>query len=198
MSASGANQLVSAGRTPWPRRARRGTSIAPSIKSGSRATANDYLLRGAKTSLKGYQALDAWDYSCYPHQQTMWDIEYMDAALAHLQADPVEADAAIEDLGSVGINWYNSLFTPSVVDYELTRHDPDYYRVTWGAMGKQIDQFQMAPVWALIGDGQYDKAIAKVQKFRNADALDLQMRVQNMTTVTQKVNDRLDQLNKLK
>jgi hypothetical protein len=56
----------------------------------------------------------------------------------------------------------------------------------------------MAPVWALIGDGHYDKAIAKVQKFRNADALDLQMRVQNMTTVTQKVNDRLDQLNKLK
>ncbi|HEY5169560.1 MAG TPA: M28 family peptidase [Thermoleophilia bacterium] len=197
VSAASANQLVSAANSLAKKGATWNKHRA-GIKSGNRATANSYLLRGAKTSLKGYQALDAWDYSCYPHQQTMWDIEYMDAALAHLQADPVAADAAIEDLGSVGINWYNSLFTPSVVDYELTRHDPDYYRVTWGAMGKQIDQFQMAPVWALIGDGHYDKAIAKVQKFRNADALDLQMRVQNMTTVTQKVNDRLDQLNKLK
>jgi hypothetical protein len=170
----------------------------PELKGAVRQTANDYLLRGMKTSLKGYQALDAWDYSCYPHQQTMWDIEYMDAALAHLQANPVEADDAVKDLGSVGINSYNSLFTPSVVDYELTRHDPDYYRVTWGAMGKQINQFQMAPVWALIGDGQYDKAIARIEKFRSADALDLQMRVQNMITVTHKLNDRLDQLNRLR
>ena len=197
VSSSAANELASQA-SKLAKKGATWNSHRAGIKSGNRATANDYLLRGAKTSLKGYQALDAWDYSCYPHQQTMWDIEYMDKALAHLQADPVEADAAIEDLGSVGINWYNSLFTPSVVDYELTRHDPDYYRVTWGAMGKQIDQFQMAPVWALIEAGQYDKAIAKVQKFRSADALDLQMRVQNMTTVTQNVNDRLDQLNKLK
>ena len=197
VSHSAANQLASQ-TSKLARKGATWNSHRTAIKSGDRAKANDFLLRGVKTSLKGYQALDAWDYSCYPHQQTMWDIEYMDAALAHLEADPVEGDAAIEDLGSVGINWYNSLFTPSVVDYELTRHDPDYYRVTWGAMGKQIDQFQMAPVWALIGAGQYDKAIAKVQKFRDADALDLRMRVQDMITVTSKVNDRLDQLNKLK
>ena len=197
VSSSAANELASqAGKL-----AKKGAtwnSHRAGIRSGNRATANEYLLRGAKSSLKGYQALDAWDYSCYPHQQTMWDIEYMDAALAHLRADPVEGDAAIADLGSVGINAYNSLFTPSVVNYELTRHDPDYYRVTWGAMGKQINQFQMAPVWALIEAGQYDKAIAKVQKFRDADAVDLQMRVQNMITVDHKLNDRLDQLNKLK
>ena len=82
--------------------------------------------------------------------------------------------------------------------YDLTRHDPDYSRITWGALGKQVNQFQMAPVWALIGDGQYDKAIARIGKFRRADALDLQMRVQNMITVTHKLNESLDQLNKLR
>jgi hypothetical protein len=141
---------------------------------------NKALLELARQSLIGYQALDAWDSSCYPHQQTMWDIEYMDSALAHLQADPVEADAAVEDLTSVGVNWYASVFSPSVVNYDLTRHDPDYSRVTWGALGKQINHFDMAPVWTLIGEGQYDKAIAKVQKMRDADALDLRMRVNGM------------------
>jgi len=145
-----------------------------------RTTFNQGLLEMARQSLIGYQALDAWDYTCYPHQQTMWDIEYMDSALAHLRADPVEADAAIQDLTSVGVNWYASVFSPSCVNYDLTRHDPDYYRVTWGALGKQINHFDMAPVWALIHAGQYDKAIAKVQKMRDADALDLRMRVNGM------------------
>ena len=58
----------------------------------------------------------------------------------------------------MGINWYATLFSPSVVNWDLTRHDPDYYRVTWGSMGKQINHFDMAPVWALIEAGQYEKA----------------------------------------
>ena len=163
----------------------------------SQQFANRVLLAMASQSLSGFQALDAWDYDCYPHQQTMWDIENMDAALAHLQADPVEADAAIESLTAVGVNWYATLFSPGVVNYDLTRHDPDYNRVTWGAMGKQINHFDMAPVWALIRDGQYDKAIAKVQKMRAADALDLRMRVGDMAWTSTYVSGGLGFLNHL-
>ncbi|HEY5388206.1 MAG TPA: hypothetical protein VIL79_09930, partial [Thermoleophilia bacterium] len=162
-----------------------------------RAFADRTLLSAVRASLKGYNALDAWDYSCYPHQQTMWDIEYMDAALEHLQKDPVEADAAIEDLAAVGVNWYATVFSPSVVNYDLTRHDPDYNRVTWGALGKQINHFDMAPVWTLINGGQYDKAIAKVQKMRAADALDLRMRADHMLDTTWSVAWGIDLLNQL-
>jgi N-acetylated-alpha-linked acidic dipeptidase len=158
---------------------------------------NQALLELARQSLIGYQALDAWDYSCYPHQQTMWDIENMDAALVHLRHDPLEADQAIEDLTSVGVNWYASVFSPSVVNYDLTRHDPDYNRVTWGALGKQINHFDMAPVWTLINGGQYDKAIAKVQKMRDADALDLRMRVNGMNNTGEIVDLSLRFLNGL-
>jgi hypothetical protein len=167
------------------------------VKRSAVATANELSLRAAKRSLKGYQALDAWDYSCYPHQQTMWDIEYMDSAIAKLQADPVDAAGASEDLAGVGINWYATLFSPSVVNWDLTRHDPDYYRVTWGSMGKQVNHFDMSPVWALIEAGQYDKAIARLQKMRAADAIDLQSRVDGMIDTTTAVLSTLDKLNRL-
>jgi aminopeptidase YwaD len=167
------------------------------VKRAVTGAANELALRAAKSSLAGYQALDAWDYNCYPHQQTMWDIEYMDSAIAKLQADPVDAAGASEDLANVGVNWYATLFTPSVVNWDLTRHDPDYYRVAWGSMGKQINHFDMSPVWALIGAAEYDKAIARLQKFRAADALDLQSRVEGMIATTARVNARLDQLNRL-
>jgi len=179
---------------------KRGTkwnALRDKVKRAQRTGANKRLLSAAKKSLKGYQALDAWDYSCYPHQQTMWDIEYMDAALANLQAHPVEADAAIENLSAVGVNWYATLFSPSIVNSDLTRHDPDYYRVTWGALGKQINHFDMSPVWKLIEDGQYDKAIAKVQSRRDADVLDLRMRRNRMISTGQQLNSSLKGLNRL-
>ena len=105
--------------------------------------------------------------------------------------------ARLEDLINVGVNWYATLFTPSVVNYDLTRHDPDYYRVTWGALGKQINHFDMAPVWALIEAGQYDKAIAKLQKMRAADVTDLRSRVDGMIDTTSDVIFKLDQLRRL-
>jgi hypothetical protein len=148
-------------------------------------------------TLRGYNALDAWDYGCYPHQQTIWDIENMDAALEHLRKVPAEADAAIDDLTSVGVNSCARVFRPGVVNYDLTRHDPDYDRVAWGSPGKQINHFDMAPVWSLIDDGQYGRAIARVEKMRAADALDLRTRADGMLDTTWAAAWALDLLGKL-
>lgn len=70
--------------------------------------------------------------NCYPHQQTLWDIQNMDAALAALAADPVDPAAAAEAVTAVSANWLGTVFRPSVYLYDLTRHDPDDYRVTSG------------------------------------------------------------------
>ncbi len=45
-------------------------------------------------------------------------------------AAPAPAHGSIM-LTSVGVNWYASVFSPDVVNYDLTRHDPDYDRVAW-------------------------------------------------------------------
>lgn len=152
-----------------------------SLRKANRKSADLTLVQAAETSLVGYTALDAWDVNCYPHQQTLWDIQNMDAALAALAADPVDPAAAAEAVTAVSANWLGTVFSPSVYLYDLTRHDPDYYRVTWGALGKQVDQFDMTPVTAWIGDGQYDRAIAKIEQMRGVDTGDLGTRVVNMT-----------------
>ena len=141
-----------------------------------RKSADLTLLQAAETSLVGYTALHTWDVNCYPHQQTLWDIQNMDAALAALAADPVDP-AAAEAVTAVSANWLGTVFSPSVYLYDLTRHDPDDYRVTWGALGKQVGQFDMTPVLARIKAGDYAGAAARVQKMRDADVLSLRMRV---------------------
>jgi hypothetical protein len=79
--------------------------------------------------------------------------------------------------------------------YDLTRHDPEYYRVTWGALGKQVDQFDMTPAWALIAAGDYAAAAAKVQKMRDADVLSLRMRVKRMIEAGALLGQELTYLN---
>lgn len=153
------------------------------------ASRNPAMIATAKKVLKGMTALDAWDYTAYPHEQTLWDIQYMDAALEALTSDPVAPDAAVEALATVGINWNGVAFSPSVYRYDLTRHDPDYSRITWGKLGKLINYFDMTPVMAWIGDGQYDRAIAKIEQMRSVNAADLGTRVVNMTNALTSASD---------
>ena len=57
------------------------------------ASRNATMLKAAKKVVKGMTALDAWDYTAYPHEQEMWDNEYLAAALAALDEDPVNVTA---------------------------------------------------------------------------------------------------------
>jgi hypothetical protein len=165
------------------------------VSKANRGKADYTLLQAADISLESYTALDAWDSNSYPHQQTLWDIQNMDAALDALRARPADPDAAHEALAAVGSNWLATLFSPSVYLYDLTRHDPEYYRVTWGALGKQVDQFDMTPAWALIAAGDYAAAAAKVQKMRDADVLSLRMRVKRMIEAGALLGQELTYLN---
>jgi Iap family predicted aminopeptidase len=158
-----------------------GASEAAILGARGPARRNDAMLVAAKKVIKGMTALDAWDYTAYPHEQTLWDIQYMDAALEALQAEPVDAEAAVEALTGVGLNWNGVVFSPSVYRFDLTRHDPDYDRVTWGALGKLINYFDMTPVMAWIEEGRYEKAIAGIAAMRRTDSRDLNIRIVNMT-----------------
>jgi len=170
--------------------ARFGASAA-SITGPSRGSArrNATMLRTAKTVVKGMTALDAWDYTAYPHEQTMWDNEYLAAALAALDENPVSVEGALEALTNVGINWNGVVFSPSVYRYDLTRHDPDYERITWGALGKLINYFDTTPVMARIEADRYDEAKARIQAMWSTNAYDLERRVSAMTRALDKASD---------
>lgn len=153
------------------------------------ASRNRAMLAAAKKVLTGMTALDAWDYTAYPHEQTMWDNEYMRAALEALDADPVDPDAAVEALTNVGLTWNGTVFSPSVYRYDLTRHDPEYERVTWGGLGKLITYFDMTPVIAKIQAGEYDDASATLTTMYTANRHDLGHRVSRMAKALNDASD---------
>jgi Iap family predicted aminopeptidase len=157
-----------------------GASAAAITGKRGPASRNPAMLKAAKKVIKGMTALDAWDYTAYPHEQPMWDNEYMDAALAALDEDPVNTKAALEALTAVGLNWYGVVFSPSVYRYDLTRHDPDYYRVTWGKLGKLINYFDMTPVMAKIEVGDYGAASSQIEAMLATNIQDLDRRVSAM------------------
>jgi len=168
---------------------------AASISSGDRgpASRNATMLQAAKKVVKGMTALDAWDYTAYPHEQTMWDNQYMAAAVAALDADPVDVGGALDALTGVGLNWNGVVYSPSVYRYDLTRHDPDYDRVTWGKLGKLINYFDMTPVMAKIEAGKYEQAKATIQNMYSTNVYDLDKRVSRMTKA---LDDASDLMNK--
>jgi hypothetical protein len=166
-----------------------GASAAAITGTRGPASRNAAMLKTAKKVIKGMTALDAWDYTAYPHEQTMWDNEYMAAALAALDEEPVNVDAALEALTNVGLNWNGVVFSPSVYRYDLTRHDPDYYRVTWGKLGKLINYFDMTPAMASIEAGKYDQAQAQIEAMLNTNIYDLDKRVSTMAKTLDDASD---------
>jgi aminopeptidase YwaD len=165
-----------------------GASEAAITGARGPASRNKAMLAAAKKALKGMTALDAWDYTAYPHEQVMWDNEYLYAAIDALQA-PADPDVAIEALTNVGLNWNGVVFSPSVYRYDLTRHDPDYNRVTWGKLGKLITYFDTTPVMAQIEAGHYDEAQRAVGNMLAANERDLNQRLVNMTKALDSSSD---------
>ena len=80
---------------------------------------NKELLRIEKRVLRQFTALDAWDVTIYPHQQVLWNIEYMDAAIAALDQASPDTAAALEAITSVDRNWIAVNFSRFAVDYSL-------------------------------------------------------------------------------
>ena len=151
------------------------------------------MLKAAKKVVKGMTALDAWDYTAYPHEQTMWDNESMLAAWHALDEDPVNVDGALEALTNVGINWNGVVFSPSVYRYDLTRHDPDYEHITWGKLGKLINYFDMTPVMAKIEAGKYDAGDGpRSTRMYSTNLYDLDKRVSNMAKALNDASDTME------
>ncbi len=99
--------------------------------------------------------LDIWDYQAYPFQQTLWDTEAMESAVGHLQANPVQKGAALEDLGNVAMTYYGTTFGPDVYQEELLHHLPDYALITWGG---QVDRPWAVDVLPQIDEVNADQA----------------------------------------
>ena len=160
----------------------------------SPASANPVLLRVEKKINRGMTALTPWDVTIYPHQQVMWDVEGMNAAIAALSADPVDADAAFTALSGTYLTWYGMNFSYPVFLQELTRRDPAYYRINWGGQGHLPKPLDVMPEWRQIGTGDYAGAISGLKTERDFYLSDLNVRLGDMARVLEKVTPQIEAL----
>ena len=69
----------------------------------------------------------------------MWDCQFLNGAIGDLQQPVVDASGALSNLENVALTWNGISFSYPVYLQELTRHDMSYYRINWGAQGKQVN-----------------------------------------------------------
>jgi Iap family predicted aminopeptidase len=136
---------------------------------------------------RGFTALSVWDDTIYPHQQVMWDVQYLNGAIGDLQQPVVDAGGALSNLENVALTWNGVYFSYPVYLQELTRHDMDYYRICWGGQGKQVEYVDVMPEYRLIEQGRYAEGLAGLLPIRDREVSDLNARLVNMCEVLENV-----------
>ncbi len=122
------------------------------------AAVNTRLMKAEKILNGALTGLDQWDSTTYPHAQLLDDVQDLNKAIAHLDAQPVDADAAQADVSNVGPMYYGVYFGKRVYERQLQRQRSDYYRVNWGGLGHLERYPDVYAAWAAIGAGDYSAA----------------------------------------
>jgi len=137
------------------------------------ACVNTQLMKAEKILNGALTGLDQWDSTTYPHAQLLDDVQDLNKAIAHLDAQPVEADAAQADVSNVGPMFYGVYFGQQVYERQLQRQRSDYYRVNWGGLGHLERYPDVYPAWAAIGAGDYAAARSSLVGMRDKLLCDL-------------------------
>jgi len=156
------------------------------------AAVNAGLVAIQKTVYTNLSALTVYEGPIYPHQQVLGDIEALQATLAAL-AVPDKAKA-LEALVNVGLTIQGVEFSPEVYAYELTRHDPGYYRITWGGQGRLAKFLNVVPQYRLIEAGQYGDAITALTTVLADEQADLSARLGAMAGAIESVTSQIEAL----
>jgi hypothetical protein len=136
----------------------------PSIPSSRWATVNSGLFsieRHWYGNLTGIDALDST--MIYPHQQTLADIQHLQAAITLLQRPTVNKSAVLAELSQVGLTATGMTFSPEAYTRLLQRHLPDYYLLAWG--GGTVKQPWRADIMnqvRQVQNGDYAGALAEL------------------------------------
>lgn len=161
------------------------------IPWSQREQVNRKLMAIAKELNSSLTALDAWDFTCYPHDQVQWDVEYLNAAIDALPADPATAE---ENLWSVGQMYYAQYFSEPVYLRHLQRIKPTYYRVNWGGQGHLAPYPRLTDEVDLIQAARLDEAKTKLIAKRDKHLDVLEDRLHDLRMLLQSVADDLDVL----
>ena len=175
--------------TRFGKRAAEYQARAASIPACRHSVANVLLMNVEKRLNKGFTALDVWDTTVYPHAQVQYDLEQLNAALAALAADPVDAAGARAALESVGITSSGLSFSYKNYRMQLATHSPCWSGgLFWGAQGHLSPYLDVMPELAMIDAGDYAAASASLGDMRDAEVAELNHRLVDMSRTLRPVN----------
>ena len=153
--------------------------------------ANNKLLKIVRMVHDDFIALDAWDYTIYPHEQVLWDLERMNEVLAELDKDPVDPDAAATPIWDISQMYYGLMFSYEAFVDDQQRHDPSYDRIKWGGQGQLAPYHDLVAEYEQIYAGDYAGAQASLTCVRDAQVELLNERLAQMIKTLKKVTPKV-------
>ena len=153
---------------------------------------NAKLIAIQKTIYTNLSGLTVYEGPTYPFEQVLWDTEALQATINHLGAS--DKAAALAALVNVGLTVQGIELSPEVYAYELTRHDPNYYRVTWGGQGRLPAFLNVVPQYRMIEAGQFSAASDALSPVLQAEQGDLTARSAAMAAAIRSVTSQIEAL----
>lgn len=143
------------------------------VAAGHAARVNVHLMKAERILNGALTGLDQWDSTTYPHAQLLDDVQDLTKAIAHLDAQPVEADAAQADVVNVGPMYYGAIFGRRVYERQLLRQSAHFQRLNWGGLGHLERYPNVYSAWEAIGAGDYAAARSSLVAMRDTLLSDL-------------------------
>jgi hypothetical protein len=138
---------------------------AGSIPADRVEEVNGGLLAIEKTINSSFTALSPADddITVYPHQAVLRDARGIDAALAALTAIKPDPAAALKALGGTYLTRLGLAFSYPVYQRHISRLDPGFDRIHWGAQGHLPKPLDVMPQYRKIQSEDYTGVVAELE-----------------------------------
>ena len=152
------------------------------------ASTNQALLAIEKSLNSNLTALDVWDDTIYPFQQSMTDLEAMQAAVDALEKTPIAYRDAVDALGGVNCAWYGLYFSYPVYYTNLLQRQPGYVHANMADLGRMAMFVDVIPERNAVRAARSTKtvptaAIDSLKAKIAAEQADIKGRLETLTSV---------------
>jgi Iap family predicted aminopeptidase len=159
---------------------------------------NNGLLAIEKTINSSFTALSPADddITVYPYQSVLRDLRKVDAALAALKADKPDPAAALKSLGETYLTRLGLAFSYTAFLKHVSRIDPGFDRIHWGAQGHLPRPLDVMPQYRKIQSGNYAGVVAELEAKQQILLGELNERLEKMAAVLEWATSHIEGLSR--
>jgi hypothetical protein len=170
---------------------------AGSIPAAHYAADNAALLKIQKHVSRALTGLTPFQSTVYPHEQVLLDVQSLNQAIAALHELTPDTPAALAALSNVDLTVYGPMLDYNVYTHLVSRLNPAYKRVAWGAQGHPVwPLLDVMPQYNAIQGGTWDtQTVTDLTTMRDQDLTDLNTRLNAMSAALEQITPQITALN---